>query len=1041
MKNLAKLRILTVLLAVVTLALALESARERAACASATGNLELTFANVVDRVRDIDVKLQAATVLTDDANLMKARALALLIETKPGVIGDAEAFEAARKALDVDEVVVCDANGVVVASAPKNRLGYDMKSSPQSAAFLPAISDKSFSLAQKPQKRSADGETFQYAGVARQDKPGVVQVGVSAKRLEEMKALAGLDDVAQTSRVRRGGFLKVEKTGDESSEVPPSIAAFVRDGRNVLCKTAVFGGRRVSVGIPLPWSPLAGTAVFAVLLVLSAVLFLALLRMVFVRGDAAPPHRAFTCVFACGVVAALIVAFEAARERGLAETVREQLLLELENASGRVRATEENRVLAGRITSAVNVAKARLTAMLVAADPAMLADAERLERAQVTCDLDEVQISDEKGVLVAGIPKTFVGFDLHALAQTAAFLPAVTNRDFSLVQKPQPRGVAGELFQYAGVARIDRPGVVRVGAGLGRLDALLSLAGVAENVNFVDFKRGGFVDAAPEAESGDPVRGYYGRERDGRRYLCLSTTCGTTRVMVGEPAPMEMLANRRMFAGALFLATLLFLCTLAALSPDAMTAALAQLKAFGMFFRGLGASGPAVNMPWTGRLRAALFNPVVFVCSGAFLFVAGVSWLVQTTIDERKADVMLSNRVDGALSQVGMVDENASVTGAQRPDVALLFKTLARKNPIGRDGFILCTRDDTGEIVANGSTETRSDDTLARIGFNADLAPKAGEPFNASFYGFPCRVVWRPYSGFRVYAVLPTVEISPVGNALGTIVILFVVFAVFAFLATRLIDLVMRLKDFIAAEKERVQKDMAMATTIQRSSLPVVYPDTDHFKIFALMDTAREVGGDFYDFTSFPDGRELFLIADVSGKGVPAALFMMKARATVRAAVAETSTLAEAITLANDRLAAENDANMFVTAWIGLLDPATGVVEYVNAGHNLPVVRHADGSVEWLESKRALVLAAMDGIPYKSQTVQLKAGDSILLYTDGVTEAVDPSEALYGDDRLLETVRKAGPDFVAAVRADVDVFANGAEQADDITMLALDYKG
>ncbi|MCQ2388161.1 MAG: serine/threonine-protein phosphatase [Kiritimatiellae bacterium] len=1040
MKDWRKLRVALAFCAFGALMLALESARERLARAAVRDDLELTFANVVDRVRDADVKLQAANVLTDDANLTKARSLALLLESDPSLLTDSAKLDAACRAFDADEVCVSDENGVLVACSPKENRGYDMKSSRQSAAFVPAISDKSFSLAQKPQPRGADGKIFQYAGVARLDKPGIVQVGVKADRLAAMQALAGQDEIARTSRVRRGGFLRVEPVPGDAAEDTPQTSICEYEGRKVLAKTASFGGHRVSAGIPLPMAPLASAAAFAALAALSAAAFLALLWLVFARGGGLPPRRGLACGFACACVAALLVAFEACRERGTGAAVRGQLLLELENAAARVRASEENRDMAGRFTAAANLAKARTLALLVAADPGVLADAAKLERAQAAFELDEMQVSDGKGVVVAAVPKTYVGYDLSAYPQSAEFLPAISDKSFSLAQKPQPRGVAGELFQYAGVARLDGPGVVRVGAGLGRVDALLSLAGVAENVNFVDFRHGGFVDAVPKESAAAAPRGYYVLEREGRRHLCLSTACGGTRVTVGEPAPADALSHRLAFAGTACLAALLFLCLLGALLPETAGAAFSQLKEFGAFFWGLRSSGSARARPWTQRVREALFNPVAFACFGAFLLASGVAWSVQTAADEERAREMLVNQVSGALSLADVVVENASAAGAERPDLARLFGTVARKTPIGRNGFLLCTVAETGEIVANGSPKARPDDTPARIGFNADMAPREGAPFMATFYSAPCLAVWRPYAGFRVYAVLPMAEITQVGNALGAIVILFVVFVAFAFFATRLISLVSRLKTFIAAEKDRVQKDMAMATTIQRSSLPVTFPDNDRFKIFALMDTAREVGGDFYDFADFPDGRELFLIADVSGKGVPAALFMMKAKATIRAAVAEKKTLSEAITLANDRLAAENDANMFVTAWIGLFDPATGVVEYVNAGHNLPIVKHADGSAEWVSGKRSLVLAAMDGVVYKSKALQLKPGDSLLLYTDGVTEAVNPDEELYGDDRLLETMRKAGPDFVTAVRADVDAFANGAEQADDITLIALDYK-
>ena len=377
------------------------------------------------------------------------------------------------------------------------------------------------------------------------------------------------------------------------------------------------------------------------------------------------------------------------------------------------------------------------------------------------------------------------------------------------------------------------------------------------------------------------------------------------------------------------------------------------------------------------------------------------------------------------------------------------FGTLAEGWHIGETGFFVVANEGTGLVDSCGMEDAaggfvhRKGDTLASIGFDAAAAP--GDPdtfFTATLYGVECLCLTEVCSFHRFIAAIPLSEIR--GGSVRTIVVvvlvLLVVFAAAACLVTRLSALVATLRRYIAAEAERQEKDLSMSKLIQTSSLPVVFPDTPVFKIFALMATAREVGGDFYDFYTVPSGRTFFLIADVSGKGIPAALFMMQAKAIVKACAFQYEGLAEAVAEANNRLAENNDAQMFVTAWLGAYDERTGEVEYVNAGHNPPLIKRADGSVEWVKGKPSLVLAAMAGTRYRAEKLVLSPGDSILLYTDGVTEAMNRAGELYGEERLERALAAAGREFATAIREDVAAFVDGAEQSDDITMMALDVK-
>ena len=246
--------------------------------------------------------------------------------------------------------------------------------------------------------------------------------------------------------------------------------------------------------------------------------------------------------------------------------------------------------------------------------------------------------------------------------------------------------------------------------------------------------------------------------------------------------------------------------------------------------------------------------------------------------------------------------------------------------------------------------------------------------------------------------------------------------------------------------QEQTAKDMSMAKDIQHSALPSVFPpfpDESRFDIWASMETAKEVGGDFYDFYLTGTDRMLFLIADVSGKGVPAAMFMMRAKTLIKSAAQTGKPLASVFEEANDALCDGNTSNTFVTVWAGEINVNTGLVTFVNAGHNPPIVRRA-GKYEFLTSKPSLVLGAMSGVVYRVEEVQLNPGDEIYLYTDGITEQPNANGELYGENRLMKVFsggalrQKA---LLDAVLADVRLHAAGVEQMDDCTQLVLCYRG
>lgn len=251
----------------------------------------------------------------------------------------------------------------------------------------------------------------------------------------------------------------------------------------------------------------------------------------------------------------------------------------------------------------------------------------------------------------------------------------------------------------------------------------------------------------------------------------------------------------------------------------------------------------------------------------------------------------------------------------------------------------------------------------------------------------------------------------------------------------------------VTAEKERIGAELNVATKIQSSMLPCIfppYPDRKEFDIFASMFPAKEVGGDFYDFFLIDDNHLCTVMADVSGKGVPAALFMVIAKTLIKNSAQSGLTPSEVFELVNNQLCENNEAGMFVTAFMAVLELSTKKLTYVNAGHNLPLLMRAGKSYEWLDAKPGFVLAGMEEMVYTEREISLEKGDMFFMYTDGVTEAVNRQYELFSDPRLKDTLNKYKDcnhhDLLINIKKEIDVFANGADQADDITMLALKIK-
>lgn len=394
---------------------------------------------------------------------------------------------------------------------------------------------------------------------------------------------------------------------------------------------------------------------------------------------------------------------------------------------------------------------------------------------------------------------------------------------------------------------------------------------------------------------------------------------------------------------------------------------------------------------------------------------------------------------------------------------------------IGDQRFYLLADPGSGRVQVCGEKDLRQSvvgRTLSGLGFRFDPAdvqnlPQTG---HVSLGGVPCSYRMDQVLGRILISLIPDREfydvqilVTAMSAALLGIVLVFVFIVFRVQRKSRHAELRLHAERIRqqAKERKRATDDLALARNIQRSSLPSVFPPYPRdltIDLFADMAPARDVGGDFYDFFHVGSGRLAVLVADVSGKGVPAAMFMMKAKSVLRELVLSMSDLGEIVAKANERLCEGNDADMFVTCWIGILNEGTGELRYVNAGHNPPYIRRANGALEALKKVSGLFLGGMEGIRYRTFTARLAPDDLLFLYTDGVTEANNVLGEFFGEARLEETLtgrrglglarfmpQKAAltspTEICRRMRGAVDAFAGKAAQYDDITLLALLYRG
>lgn len=253
---------------------------------------------------------------------------------------------------------------------------------------------------------------------------------------------------------------------------------------------------------------------------------------------------------------------------------------------------------------------------------------------------------------------------------------------------------------------------------------------------------------------------------------------------------------------------------------------------------------------------------------------------------------------------------------------------------------------------------------------------------------------------------------------------------------------------FWSAAAMKNASELNVASNIQHDMLPCIFPafpERKEFDIYATMNPAKEVGGDFYDFFLVDDDHLALVMADVSGKGVPAALFMVIAKTLLKNAAQTGQSPKAVLEKVNNQLCENNEAEMFVTVWLGIYEISTGKLIAANAGHEYPAIKRADGQFELFKDKHGFVLAGMENARYREYELELHIGDTLFVYTDGVAEATDADNTLYGTDRMLRALnssRNSTPEeLLHDIKTDIDRFVGRAMQFDDITMLALQRKG
>ncbi|MDO4583965.1 MAG: SpoIIE family protein phosphatase [Planctomycetia bacterium] len=579
------------------------------------------------------------------------------------------------------------------------------------------------------------------------------------------------------------------------------------------------------------------------------------------------------------------------------ENARRLIHLKIQDAIEQIDQNSQNQHLQREIRERQSLAKARALAWMIHLSPSLLRDRAEMEKIRQLLDVDELHISDAQGILIFSIPPANQGYNMASREQSRVFLPAIHDPEFALFQDLQAKGADGKPFQYAGVARLDAPGIVQIGYMSERFyenEKITSLENLAKG-----FRIG---------KDGRLLIAKEGKIVSIEREEWLGTSLETFGI------PDEIAKQPR---GTFSL----------------KLEGVRKIGAFQKYGEYLIAGTLPANEVYLSRDVLAWELVIFYLVLFAVVFVL-VSQLVERIVIR------------------GILSVNRSLKKI--------------------------TEGDLNEIV-----DVRTNVEFASLsdGINATVSA---------------------------------------------------------------------LRQAFAEASAQMERELELARAIQVSTLPSMFPafpDRSEVDLYATMDTAKKVGGDFYDFLFVDSDHLAVMIADVSGKGIPAAMFMMTAKTQLKNLIKTGMEPSEIFSRANAYLCENNDTGMFVTAFLGILEISTGTFTYVNAGHLPPLWKPAaNRPYEWLKSRASFVLGAIEGMDFEQHEIHFQAGSCFFLYTDGVTEAVNPEKELYRDHRLLETIHtlddgKSLADMLSGIRQNLAHFAAGMEQSDDITMLILQYFG
>ncbi|MGA2400279.1 MAG: SpoIIE family protein phosphatase [Syntrophobacteraceae bacterium] len=459
--------------------------------------------------------------------------------------------------------------------------------------------------------------------------------------------------------------------------------------------------------------------------------------------------------------------------------------------------------------------------------------------------------------------------------------------------------------------------------------------------------------------------------------------------------------------------------------------------------------------------------------------------------------------VDGQRKFMGVIGADISLEGLSKIVSSIKILRTGDGFLISRSGAFVTHK--SPDLIMNETifsiAEARNDSNLREVGRRMINGLSGSARYTSITTGKPSFIYYAPVksSGWSVAVVFPQVEFAEDINRISTVVILLGVFGLLLLsfavliiagtitnplremvhvaekigagdfdvelplqargdevgkLATALDRMRGSLKDYIArltettATKERIENELKIAHDIQMGILPKIFPpfpNREEFDIFAVIKPAKEVGGDFYDFFEMDDEHICFVIGDVSGKGVPASLFMAVTKTLIKATAAHRTSPGEILSEVNRELSTDNDSAMFVTIFLGVLNTATGEVTYANGGHNPPLLMSGTGEFSFIEAPPGLVVGAMEDFVYSTQTVSLQKGDAVFLYTDGVTEAMDEKGELFSETRLIEYLSALRgvtiKELVSGMVEEISAYEGQMPQSDDITMMVVQFRG